>query len=132
MDILFQLRNLVLEQKRLLGSLTSRYPSILADRLLFSLPNSGEISVDGEKWEYRKHGLGICFKNVVSTKEIDVVRHIENPLIFDQWRLEIYLESCGCKYSASEIEKKLQELEELGVIVRSDVEVDYFMFVDNS
>lgn len=57
-------------------------------------PKHGEITINGEKWKFRKHGAGACFINENTQEEIDIPTGLgPNPNKIDDWQLEIYFTS---------------------------------------
>lgn len=81
-------------QKKLLAKLESEF-GYRVDRLLLKLPQKGQINVEEETWQFRKHGLGVSFTNVNSRIIVDVHQYINEPELFDTWRIATYLGSLG-------------------------------------
>lgn len=64
--------------------------------LLLNIPRSGLLMLNGEMWEFKKHGAGVLFKQLSSGAIFDVHRHVQFcPECFDAWRLTQYFESKG-------------------------------------
>lgn len=79
-------------QEKLCAALSHKYG--LADKYLTNIPPSGLLKLDSEVWDFRKHGLGVCFERLSDQLVVDVHRHITScPACIDPWRLVQYLES---------------------------------------
>lgn len=63
---------------------------------LLDFPKKGDINVDGEVWQFSKHGKGVKFFKTPPahlSKIVDVHCHINNPKLVDYWRLSQYFSS---------------------------------------
>jgi hypothetical protein len=111
-------------QERLCAALFEKY-GVPGDRLLANIPPGGLLSLDGEAWQFRKHGLGVLFEQLSNHLILDVHRHIQVcPTCFDTWRLVQYFESknilslnVGSKVFSTQDERSLAEM--LGELVRT-------------
>jgi hypothetical protein len=59
---------------------------------------SGNIAADRIVWRYRKHGSGVEFIRSSDGLRVDIHDNFECPDSFDEWRLEIFLESRGLSF----------------------------------
>jgi hypothetical protein len=89
------------------------------ENLLFA-PNHGEINADGFQWKFTKHGGGVLFSRIGDGLTVDMHKHLDNPKIFDAWRLRQFLESFGIYFSEEECLGILKEMVALGTLVESD------------
>jgi len=53
----------------------------------------GEVTVQGERWTFARHGGGVMFHEPASGRRIDAHDKIDRPGAFDVWRLSIYFGS---------------------------------------
>ena len=44
-------------------------------------------------WSFKKHGAGVKFTNTDDGRLVDICECIDQPELFDKWRLSHYLES---------------------------------------
>lgn len=58
-----------------------------------ALPRSGSVQLMGAEWTFKKHGVGLEFRNTQTGEVIDAHDHIELPEAFDAWRITLYCES---------------------------------------
>lgn len=66
---------------------------------LSDCPREGFIEIDGKKWHFQRHGIGICFTEEKSGKVIDIHEGIfKNKRQLNSWALVQYFESIGVKY----------------------------------
>lgn len=121
-------------QERLCLTLFEKY-GMPEDRFLANIPHDGLLSLDGDAWQFRKHGLGVLFEQLSSHIIVDSHRYIQVcQTCFDTWRLVQYFESkkiaslnVGSKVFSAQNEGSLSEMigELAGagaVIARSDIE----------
>ena len=121
-------------QGRLCAALFERY-GLAEDRFLANIPWSGLLKMDGEVWQFKKHGLGVLFEQLSNHVILDVHRNIQAcSTCFDTWRLAQYFESKGVLslnvgskvYAAQEelsLANMLGDLVDAGIIVwRRDLE----------
>ncbi|MEC4091932.1 MULTISPECIES: DUF6896 domain-containing protein [Pseudoalteromonas] len=80
-------------QRKLTRALLNEYPECTNYSLLINLPKYGRIKVDDMYWNFKKHGAGVEFSCVDDGRLVDVCEHIDQPDLFDEWRLSLYLES---------------------------------------
>jgi hypothetical protein len=86
------LKEFTLVQQKLCAALFQKHG--LADKYLTNIPPSGLVKLDSEVWDFKKHGVGVCFERLSDRLVIDVHRYIEScPACVDPWRLVQYLES---------------------------------------
>lgn len=105
-------------QEKLTKALLSKYPECTNYSMLFNLPKHGEIYVNDRCWSFRKHGAGVEFSSVDNGTIVDVCERINQPNLFDEWRLSLYFESIHKE--GSELKGGLSELIESGLIQRSE------------
>jgi len=105
-------------QSRLCKAVTGEYDLQDDMSVVFRTPTSGSLELDGEMWEYKRHGLGLRFINKQNGQVIDAHRNIvSNPDGIDAWRLTQYFEAIetsqlGISIQDSNLkdEKKIKEL----------------------
>jgi hypothetical protein len=57
-------------------------------------PKTGTVSLNGDTWCYRKHGVGVCFKDLKRKTEIDAhFGMLSYPNGFDLFRLDVFFSS---------------------------------------
>lgn len=81
-------------QTHLLSEFWQLYPNFKNANSLFNFPSAGYIVAQDEKWEFQRHGKGMCFTATQSEKIVDI--HVglrEYPQAFDAWRIVQYIES---------------------------------------
>jgi hypothetical protein len=59
-------------QSQLIDIFYQSFPDIKDLEYLLDCPRKGEIEILGEKWNFQRHGIGICFTGQISGKVIDV------------------------------------------------------------
>lgn len=92
-SLITNIRVFISTQKKLTKILLSEHPECTNYSLLFNLPKHGKIKVDNIYWNFKKHGAGVEFCSVENGAIVDVCEHIDQPNLFDEWRLSLYLES---------------------------------------
>lgn len=65
------------------------------DELLLTLPKRGALDQGGQRWEFQRHGTGVCFRSPSSGAEVDVTDHLKCAEAFDPWRFAAYCRSLG-------------------------------------
>jgi hypothetical protein len=115
-------------QERLCAALFERH-GFGEDRFLANIPKSGLLTLDGEVWQFKKHGLGVLFEQLSNHLIFDVHRKIQGcPRCFDTWRLVSYFESKNVRslnvgsriFSAQDelsLTEMLEELVDSGVVI---------------
>ncbi len=59
-------------------------------------PRQGLLSLEGEKWTFDKHGVGVYFQSEKKYIVVDIhAGFVDYPQAFDAWRLVQYFESKG-------------------------------------
>ena len=53
------------------------------------------LTLDGESWTCRSHGIGVCFTSENRGLKVDVSCRLSDPRYFDKWRLHTYFGSMG-------------------------------------
>lgn len=91
-DALICIRELTMLQDRLCRRLRE---SFNIDPMLLTLPKHGTLDLDGEFWEFQRHGSGVSFTRPIDGIEVDVPEHIELPFAVDGWRLGTFCEAAG-------------------------------------
>jgi hypothetical protein len=91
-DALRCIQELVLLQGRLCCLLGASYQF---DEMLFTVPRTGSLELDGECWEFRKHGGGVAFTRPRDGVAVDAHKHLDRPEAFDAWRLDRFCEAAG-------------------------------------
>lgn len=91
-DLMSSLGTFAATQRRLLELVTQDQPS--GDlSLIQALPKSGSVQLMGAEWTFKKHGVGLEFRNTQTGEVVDAHDHIERPEAFDAWRITLYCES---------------------------------------
>ncbi len=62
---------------------------------LTRVPNTGSLTLKSEVWDFKVHGGGIMFEERSSRHRVDVHVRIDDPRVFDAWRLGTYFRSKG-------------------------------------
>ena len=93
------------------------YPDCDDYFLLLGMPKSGSVEVDNQKWFFKKHGQGFEFRNVNDQRLVDITERIDQPNLFDEWRLHLYFESID--RSSCDLKSELKSAIELGQIIPS-------------
>lgn len=108
-----EIKKFVRYQNVLCGAFFLEYPGLKDFRCHLDFPRKGYLKVNNEDWSFRRHGLGILFEryNKVPNIKIDVTNFIDNPNIFDTWRLSIYLNSIGYYAYDSILENEIKRIE---------------------
>jgi hypothetical protein len=83
-------------QEKLCQTLQKKFGEV-KDKFLTSIPKSGELCVEGLKWNFQKHGSGVLFTNNKTNVKVDIHEMFVASNLFDQWRLRIYIGSLGKK-----------------------------------
>ncbi|MBP6840869.1 MAG: hypothetical protein KA190_26475 [Kofleriaceae bacterium] len=96
-EALHCIRELVRLQERLCRQLRASYE---VDPLLFKLPSTGSLELEGERWDFRKHGVGVAFTQPRDGVEVDVHAHLDLPEAFDAWRLHTFCLAAGVEILA--------------------------------
>ena len=104
-------------QKKLSKTLLDEYPECTDYSLLFNLPKNGKINTDDMHWNFKKHGAGVEFSSIDDGRLIDICEHIDQPDLFDEWRLTIYLESIN--RDVGNLKDELEDLCQLGQVLIS-------------
>lgn len=126
-EILPFIRSFLRLQKVLLEAFKSAYPNLHDWHLLLDFPRSGHIAVHSENWSFRRHGTGLIFTNSNGTV-VDVPKYLENPDLFDSWRLLQYLESMLPEHqpiSESELSTEIERLVRSGLLLRGSHEYTF-------
>lgn len=89
------LRTYVEKQAALCQHLAAKF-KLDSDLGILSVPKAGSVQLEGECWDFARHGTGIRFSQTGSNEIIDAhVRPISLPAGADSWRLLLHLESLG-------------------------------------
>jgi len=108
------IRSFLLLQTGLMTTFLETYPNCKDFKFLLDFPKKGSISIDGIKWKFIKHGLGILFISEIDGKEVDVRRAINILDAFDLNRIEQYFETTSQLFDV--LEDKIQEAIDSGQI----------------
>lgn len=122
MDIESKLREFLDLQCGLMAALRRAYPASVDHRALFDYPNRGTLLHSGERWNFRKHGLGFCFEGASTGRVIDVHAYPMDCRKFDAWRVHLYMASTGSPTSHAETGYALHDLARRGVLKEIDAE----------
>jgi hypothetical protein len=81
-------------QSRLCRTVTRAYDLKDDDSVIFSVPKTGTLELNGEGWTFKRHGLGIRFTSDRQGHVIDAHRNfVSYPAGFDAWRLLQFLKT---------------------------------------
>jgi len=91
-ELILYIEEYILIQCALLQAFKSKFTNLEDWKWLLDFPRSGEVSIEGESWTFKKHGAGLMFS---SSDGIVVDAHdmLENEEVIDAWRLEQFIES---------------------------------------
>ncbi len=82
-------------QNNLICAFRQIYPNVSKSFSVYC-PRQGLLSLQGEKWTFDKHGVGVYFQEEKSYTIVDVhAGFVDYPQAFDAWRLVQYFESKG-------------------------------------
>jgi hypothetical protein len=87
------IKTFISTQVKLSNTLLNEFPECTNYLLLFNLPKNGEIEVNEIIWSYKKHGSGVKFIRADDGRLVDICERIDQPELFSEWRLSLYLES---------------------------------------
>jgi hypothetical protein len=119
MQLLKHINDFLSLQHSLLREIDTVHPGGLQSKLILRVPKKGAILVEGETWEFQKHGAGLRFTRNADSNVVDVSNFVTDASVFDAWRIVQYLESINVvAVSEREIELELLRLEALGDLVR--------------
>lgn len=59
------------------------------------IPRAGAIVTTTGEWTFQRHGSGVSFKRRADGCTIDVHTRVQEPTVFDAWRLRTYFGSLG-------------------------------------
>ena len=93
-DPIDHLRLFVHLQRRLWQALRVDCPEPLSPGLTM-IPRQGQVTVDGEIWEFQRHGSGVLFRETHGKRKIDLHDAFAGPDQFDTWRLATYFGALG-------------------------------------
>ncbi|WP_432444621.1 DUF6896 domain-containing protein [Rhizobium leguminosarum] len=84
-------------QHQLFSAFAQHYPQANDFTLLLNFPRSGAIVVDGRRWNFVKHGVGLRFVRELPAPHLVVEMHDQfgDCAKVDWWRLTLFLESMG-------------------------------------
>jgi hypothetical protein len=106
-------------QRELLGQLVFVYPGALESEFLLELPKSGAIFLNGDLWQFQRHGAGVRFLRNVDQFVVDVPNLVTDADAFDSWRITQYFNSLRrTEVQEREIETALTILVARGDLVR--------------
>lgn len=82
-------------QNNLILAFRQIYPNV-SKSFSVNCPRQGLLSLEGEKWMFNKHGVGVYFQSENSDIIVDIhAGFVDYPQGFDSWRLVQYFESKG-------------------------------------
>ncbi|MBF2016002.1 MAG: hypothetical protein IGS23_12515 [Rivularia sp. T60_A2020_040] len=82
-------------QNNLILAFRQIYPNV-SKSFSVNCPRQGLLSLEGEKWTFDKHGVGVYFQSEKSDIIVDIhAGFVDYPQAFDAWRLVQYFESKG-------------------------------------
>jgi hypothetical protein len=99
---------------------------------LLDFPRNGYLEIDNEVWRFHKHGSGISFEREGNDPKliVDMARFVNQPEIFNGWRLSIYLNSINYYIDDSDLDNKLKKMELDKVIKKVPNIENYYTLAD--
>ncbi|MEA3238135.1 hypothetical protein OP492_26125 [Pseudomonas mosselii] len=79
---------------------------------LLEFPKAGEVFVDGDKWQFIRHGSGLRFEKMTCKGGwvVDIHKCFHDPRIIDGWRLLQFFDSRGECMDKSQVSLLLNEM----------------------
>ncbi|ARM12379.1 hypothetical protein Bra5_CH02157 [Rhizobium phaseoli Brasil 5] len=98
-------------QRQLFSAFSQGYPQANDFTSLLNFPRSGAVVVDGQRWNFAKHGLGLRFvrEHPVPQLVVDMHDQFGDCVKVDWWRLSLFLESMGVAIERLEAEQAVLE-----------------------
>jgi hypothetical protein len=94
-EALNALRRYVQTQTALLSALQDHGSNQPLSVRLFNMPAHGVLICHSQEWQFTRHGSGVLFRELCSGRKVDVPIEVDNPEVFDLWRLGTYFGSLG-------------------------------------
>ncbi len=86
-------------KNKLIEKFSKSFSYIKDIEYLSDCPRQGFIEIEGKKWYFQRHGIGICFTEEKSGKVIDIHEGIfNNKKQLNSWALIQYFESINVRY----------------------------------
>ncbi|WP_411195924.1 DUF6896 domain-containing protein [Rhizobium sp.] len=106
-----QIHELISLQHQLSLAFARSYPQANDFISLLNFPQSGALVVDGQRWNFVKHGLGLRFVREEPVPQLVVDMHDQfgDYAKVDWWRLTLFLESLGIPIERIEAEQAVIE-----------------------
>ncbi|MBX5192790.1 hypothetical protein HJB86_28555 [Rhizobium sp. NZLR3b] len=106
-----KIHELINIQHQLFLAFTRNYPEASDFTYLLNFPRSGALVVDGQRWNFVRHGLGLRFVREEPIPQLVVEMHDQfgNYAKVDWWRLTLFLESMGIPIERTEAEQAILE-----------------------
>ncbi|WP_088937224.1 hypothetical protein [Rhizobium sp. N122] len=106
-----KIRELLNIQYQLFSAFTQDYSHANDFTLLLGFPRSGALVVDGQRWNFVKHGSGLRFVRELPAPQLVVEMHDQfgDCSKVDWWRLTLFLESMGVTIERVEAEQAVLE-----------------------
>ncbi|RUM08612.1 hypothetical protein EFB14_27745 [Rhizobium fabae] len=98
-------------QHQLLSAFSQSYPQANDFTHLLNFPRSGMLAVDGQRWKFAKHGVGLRFEREEPVPHLVVEMHDQfgDCAKVDWWRLTLFLESMGITTQRADAERAVLE-----------------------
>lgn len=99
-------------QRKLISAYIAINPDAKDFKWLLDFKKKGSVVVDGENWDFAKHGVGLRFvrRSCEPHMIVDVHNHLNEPRIVDAWRLLQFSESNGETVDAKQLSLLLDEM----------------------
>ena len=116
-DLVEYIERLIKLQITLISAFRWQFPDMKDWVFLLDFPKKGSLRIGNDTWHFHKPGAGISFKRNSDAIIVDIHRKLNDPICFDSWRLEQFLESLGFDLEERyEIEDDLKRLAFAGII----------------
>jgi uncharacterized protein DUF6896 len=106
-------------QESLLNAFRAAYREAKDYEWLLDFPLSGELMVEGVRWDFIKHGAGVRFvrRGFEPHVVLDLHRHFGHPRVIDQWRMSQFIESLGNPLTKERVAELLEEMCKAGDLI---------------
>ena len=114
------IRTYVRVQRKLLAEFFRCNPKCKDMNSLSDFPMHGEIQLDNQTWNFRRHGVGLAFMHVASGADVDAHKWIDRPSSFDVWRLDLFLMSIGLLLEDESTKSDVRKLVACNKVLEND------------
>jgi len=132
LELITHIRELLTLQEKLAEAFRDKHPNLHDWEWLLDFPKSGELQLDEERYEFRKHGAGLRFTDSIG-RVVDMHCWLTNPGVFDAYRLLQYLESVvpsnvSILMTERDLEVRLENLRRSGQIRQAETRGFHFNY----